>query len=70
MIQISTAKERKRKALIYFQTDTLYPGDFVIGTKEIGSVPVKCFHTQSINTTITQPNQRAPGSLTAKDGTV
>lgn len=49
MVLIS-AKERKRKALIYFHTDTLYPGDSVTLTKEIGSVPVKHFHTQSINT--------------------
>lgn len=50
MVLISSAKERKRKALISFHTDTLYPGDSVTLTKEIGSVPVKRVHTQSINT--------------------
>lgn len=39
----------KEKALIYFHTDTLYPGDLVTLTKEIGSVPVKCFHAYSLN---------------------
>lgn len=70
MVQIAAAKERKRKALIYFHTDTLYPGDSVTVTKEIGSVPVKCFHTQFINTTITQSNHKESGSLAAKDGMV
>lgn len=57
MVLISSTKERKREALIYFHTDTLYPGESVTLTKEIGSVPVKHFHAQSINTHSHHPAQ-------------
>lgn len=52
---ISQRKEKKGSYL--FSEDTLYPGDSVTLTKEIGFGPVKRFHTQSINTHNHHPAQ-------------
>jgi hypothetical protein len=54
---------RKRKAIISFHTDTLYPRGSVILSRAIGPVPVKPFHSQSTLTTITHPATKKPGSL-------
>lgn len=55
---IDISETRKRKAITYFHTDTLYPQGSVTLSIEIWPVPLKPFHSQS-----TLPTTRKPGSL-------
>lgn len=57
------SQTRKRKAITYFHTDTLYPQASVTLSIEIGPVPVMPFHSQSTLTTTTHPTTKKPGPL-------